>query len=204
MATFGTSYLNRRSKQSLKNIIGDKMEPWNIMDHTFKFRVGDSEEKGGCTFIGGEWKDVTTNDLFKNKTVVMFSLPGAFTPTCSGEQLPSYDKKYQQFIDAGVDNVYCISVNDAFVMNAWARDLEIKNVTMIPDGCGTFTRSMGMLVNKPKQGFGMRSWRYSTLIKDGGIVQFFEEPGFNNFSNDDDPYEVSDPDTMLKYLNERI
>ena len=157
MATFGISSLTRKSKQSLKTIIGDKMEPWNIMDHTFKFRVGDSEEKGGCTFIGGEWKDVTTNDLFKNKTVVMFSLPGAFTPTCSGEQLPSYDKKYQQFV-----------------------------------------------VNKPKQGFGMRSWRYSTLIKDGEVVQFFEEPGFNNFSNDDDPYEVSDPDTMLKYLNERI
>ena len=92
MATFGISSLTRRSKESLKTIIGDKMEPWNIMDHTFKFRVGDSEEKGGCTFIGGEWKDVTTNDLFKNKTVVMFSLPGAFTPTCSGEQLPSYDK----------------------------------------------------------------------------------------------------------------
>ena len=175
-----------------------------IEHHTFKFRVGDSEEKGGCTFIGGEWKDVTAQELFKNKKVVLFSLPGAFTPTCSGEQLPAYDEAYDKFKALGVDDVYCISVNDAFVMNAWARDLEIKNVKMIPDGDSVFTMSMGMLVNKPKQGFGMRSWRYSTLIKDGKVIQFFEEPGFNNFSNDDDPYEVSDPDTMLKYLNERI
>ena len=131
----------------------------------------------------------------------MFSLPGAFTPTCSGQQLPSYDEMYNQFKDKGIDDVYCISVNDAFVMNAWARDLGIKNIKMIPDGCGTFTRSMGMLVNKPKQGFGMRSWRYSALINDGVVEKFNEEPGINNFSSDDDPYEVSDPETMLKSLD---
>ena len=172
-----------------------------IKNHTFKFRVGDSEEKGGCTFIGGEWKDVTTDELFKGKKVVLFSLPGAFTPTCSGQQLPSYDEMYNQFKDKGIDDVYCISVNDAFVMNAWARDLGIKNIKMIPDGCGTFTRSMGMLVNKPKQGFGMRSWRYSAVINDGVVEIFNEEPGINNFSSDDDPYEVSDPETMLKSLD---
>jgi len=176
------------------------MDQWNIIDHTFKFRVGDSDEKGGCTFIGGEWKDVSTDDLFKGKKVVLFSLPGAFTPTCSGQELPSYDTMYQQFKDQGIDDVYCISVNDAFVMNAWARDLQIKNVKMIPDGCGTFTRSMGMLVNKPKQGFGMRSWRYSAIINDGVVEQCFEEPGFNDFSNDDDPYTVSAPEHMMKYL----
>ena len=177
------------------------MNKWEIIDHTFKFRVGDSDEKGGCTFIGGEWKDVSTNELFKGKKIVMFSLPGAFTPTCSGQQLPSYDEMYNQFKDKGIDDVYCISVNDAFVMNAWARDLGIKNIKMIPDGCGTFTRSMGMLVNKPKQGFGMRSWRYSALINDGVVEKFNEEPGINNFSSDDDPYEVSDPETMLKSLD---
>ena len=177
------------------------MNKWEIIDHTFKFRVGDSDEKGGCTFIGGEWKDVSTNELFKGKKIVMFSLPGAFTPTCSGQQLPSYDEMYNQFKDKGIDDVYCISVNDAFVMNAWARDLGIKNIKMIPDGCGTFTRSMGMLVNKPKQGFGMRSWRYSALINDGVVEMFNEEPGINNFSSDDDPYEVSDPETMLKSLD---
>ena len=100
-----------------------------------------------------------------------------------------------------LDEVYCISVNDAFVMNAWARDLGIKNIKMIPDGCGTFTRSMGMLVNKPKQGFGMRSWRYSAVINDGVVEIFNEEPGINDFSNDGDPYEVSDPETMLRSLD---
>ena len=93
------------------------MDKWEIIDHTFKFRVGDSEEAGGCTLIGGEWKDVTTTDLFKDKKVVLFSLPGAFTPTCSGQELPSYDSMHQQFKDKGIDAVYCISVND-FLLNS--------------------------------------------------------------------------------------
>ena len=173
----------------------------NIKKHTFKFREGDSDAKGGCTLIGGTWKDVTTDELFKGKRIVLFSLPGAFTPTCSGEELPSYDRMYQEFIDKGYDDVYCVSVNDAFVMNAWARDLGIKNVKMIPDGCGTFTSNMGMLVAKPKQGFGMRSWRYSALINDGVVEILNMEPGFNNFSDDDDPYEVSDPETMLNSID---
>ena len=174
----------------------------NIKQHTFKFREGDSDEKGGCTFIGGTWKDVTTDDLFKGKRVVMFSLPGAFTPTCSSEELPSYDRMYNEFKELGIDDVYCVSVNDAFVMNAWARDLEIQNVKMIPDGCGTFTSNMGMLVAKPKQGFGMRSWRYAAVVNDGVVEKMFEEPGFNNFSDDDDPYVVSKPEIVKNYLNE--
>ena len=176
------------------------MNKWEIINHTFKFRVGDTDEKGGCTFIGGEWKDVTTDELFKGKKVVMFSLPGAFTLTCSGQELPTYDEMYSQFKDKGIDDVYCISVNDAFVMNAWARDLGIKNVKMIPDGCGTFTRSMGMLVNKPKQGFGMRSWRYAAIVNDGTIENMFIEPGQNDFSDDDDPYTVSSPEHVLSKL----
>jgi len=173
----------------------------NIKQHTFKFREGDSDEKGGCTFIGGTWKDVTTDDLFKGKRVVMFSLPGAFTPTCSSEELPSYDRMYNEFKDMGIDDVYCVSVNDAFVMNAWARDLEIQHVKMIPDGCGTFTSNMGMLVAKPAQGFGMRSWRYAAVVNDGVVEKMFEEPGFNNFSDDDDPYVVSKPEIVKNYLN---
>ena len=177
------------------------MDKWKmIIDHIFKFRIGDTDEKGGCTFIGGEWKDVSTSDLFKDKKVVVFSLPGAFTPTCSGQQLPSYDEMYSQFKDKGIDDVYCVSVNDAFVMNAWARDLGIKNVKMIPDGDGTFTRSMGMLVNKPKQGFGMRSWRYAAIVNDGTIENMFIEPGQNDFSDDDDPYTVSSPEHVLSKL----
>ena len=161
------------------------MDKWKlIIDHIFKFRIGDTDEKGGCTFIGGEWKDVSTKELFGNKKVVIFSLPGAFTPTCSGEQLPTYDEMYSQFKDKGIDDVYCVSVNDAFVMNAWARDLGIEKVKMIPDGNGAFTRSLGMLVNKPVQGFGMRSWRYSALIDNKQIVHFNEEPGLNNLGLD--------------------
>ena len=177
------------------------MDKWKlIIDHIFKFRIGDTDEKGGCTFIGGEWKDVSTKELFGGKKVVIFSLPGAFTPTCSGEQLPTYDEMYSQFKDKGIDDVYCVSVNDAFVMNAWARDLGIKNVKMIPDGDGTFTRSMGMLVNKPKQGFGMRSWRYAAIVNDGTIENMFIEPGQNDFSDDDDPYTVSSPEHVLSQL----
>jgi len=104
------------------------MREYIVDYHTFKFREGDSEEKGGCTFVGGEWKDITSRELFSGKKIVMFSLPGAFTPTCSSDQLPAYDEAYDKFKALGVDDVYCISVNDAFVMNAWARDLEIKNV----------------------------------------------------------------------------
>jgi len=176
------------------------MDQCKIINHTFKFRVGDTDEKGGCTFIGGTWKDVSTSDLFKDKKVLLFSLPGAFTPTCSGEQLPTYDDMHKQFKDKGFDAVYCISVNDAFVMNAWARDLEIKNVVMIPDGCGTFTRSMGMLVNKPAQGFGMRSWRYAAVINNCVVEKWFEEPGINNNSDDDDPYTVSSPEKVLENI----
>ena len=179
------------------------MDKWKlIIDHIFKFRIGDTDEKGGCTFIGGEWKDVSTKELFGNKKVVIFSLPGAFTPTCSGQQLPTYDEMYSQFKDKGIDDVYCVSVNDAFVMNAWARDLGIKNVKMIPDGDGTFTRSMGMLVNKPKQGFGFRSWRYCAIIDNEIITYLAEEPGINNFSNDEDPYVESTPEKVIKFIEE--
>ena len=174
------------------------MDKWKlIIDHIFKFRIGDTDEKGGCTFIGGEWKDVSTKELFNDKKVVIFSLPGAFTPTCSGQQLPTYDEMYSQFKDKGIDDVYCVSVNDAFVIDAWARDLGIKNVKMIPDGDGTFTRSMGMLVNKPKQGFGMRSWRYAAIVNNGTIENMFIEPGQNDFSDDDDPYTVSSLEHVL-------
>ena len=170
----------------------------------FKTREGDTDEVGGCTFIGGEWKDVDTTAIFDNKKVVVFALPGAFTPTCSSQQVPGYEAKYDELKSLGVDEVYCLSVNDAFVMNAWARDLQIKNVKMIPDGCGTFTRNLGMLVNKPAQGFGLRSWRYSAVINDGVVEMRFVEPGFNQYSDDDDPYTVSSPEHMLKYLQSSI
>ena len=170
-----------------------------IPEVTFKTRIGDNESLGGGCSIGGEWKDVSSNDLFKNKKVVLFSLPGAYTPTCSSQQVPGYEDKYEE-LKKYVDEVYCISVNDSFVMNAWFRDQNISKVKPIGDGEGKFTKEMDMLVNKPKQGFGMRSWRYSALIDNGEVVKMFVEVGKNNDSNDEDPFTVSDANTMLNHL----
>ncbi len=170
----------------------------------FKTREGDTDEVGGCTFIGGSWKDVDTKQIFDDKKIVVFALPGAFTPTCSSQQVPGYEAKYDELKQLGIDEVYCLSVNDAFVMNAWFKDTNVKKVKAIGDGEGVFTQGMGMLVNKPGQGFGMRSWRYSMLVDNGEVVKVFEEPGKNNSSDDDDPFEVSDVDTMINYLKENV
>ena len=168
----------------------------------FKTRTGDDNAVGGCAFIGGEWKEVDTVEIFDDKRVVVFALPGAFTPTCSSQQVPAYEELYEDIKAQGVDEIYCLSVNDAFVMNAWFNNQEIKKVKPIGDGEGVFTQGMCMLVNKPAQGFGMRSWRYSMLVDNGEVVKIFEEPGKNNASDDNDPFEVSDAQTMLTYLKE--
>ena len=99
----------------------------------FKTRIGDTDAVGGCTFIGGEWKDIDTTEIFEGKKVVVFALPGAFTPTCSSQQLPGYEEKYDEIKSLGIDEVYCLSVNDAFVMNAWFRDEKIVKVKPIGD-----------------------------------------------------------------------
>ena len=145
-----------------------------------------------------EWKSVTTADLFGGKTVVVFSLPGAFTPTCSSTHLPRYNELAPAFFANGVDSILCVSVNDAFVMNEWARDQEADKVTLVPDGNGEFTAGMGMLVDKSDLGFGKRSWRYSMLVKDGVVTKMFVEP-----EKEGDPFEVSGADTMLKHINPR-
>lgn len=145
---------------------------------------------------GDAWKDVSTDELFKGKTVVVFSLPGAFTPTCSSTHLPRYNELARAFKQNGVDDILCVSVNDTFVMNAWKADQEAENITVVPDGNGEFSAGMGMLVDKDVLGFGKRSWRYSMLVKDGVVVKMFIEP-----EKEGDPFEVSDADTMLKYIN---
>ena len=170
---------------------------------TFRTREGDEVETDGGCAIGGQWVNKTTDDYFKGKRVVIFSLPGAFTPTCSSQQLPGFEEKYNEIKSKGIDEVYCISVNDSYVMNAWAEHMKIKHVKMIPDGSGNFTRFMGMLIGKNKQGFGMRSWRYAAIVNDGVVEKIFEEPGFNNFSDDDDPYIESTPENVMNYLNEK-
>ncbi len=142
------------------------------------------------------WRDVTSDDVFAGKTVVVFSLPGAFTPTCSSAHVPRYDELAPVFKANGVDDIVCVSVNDTFVMNAWAESQNVQHVKMLPDGSGKFTEAMGMLVDKDDLGFGMRSWRYSMLVRDGVIEKMFIEP-----NKPGDPFEVSDADTMLNYIN---
>lgn len=145
---------------------------------------------------GSQWKEITTDDLFKGKKVAVFSLPGAFTPTCSGSHVPRFNDLAPVLKENGVDSIVCISVNDTFVMNEWKKDQHAENITFIPDGNGEFTEGMGMLVDKNNLGFGKRSWRYSMLVKDGVIEKMFIEPQVEG-----DPFEVSDADTMLNYIN---
>ena len=143
-----------------------------------------------------EFVDVSSREIFKGKTVVVFSLPGAFTPTCSSTHLPRYNELADVFNANGVDEIVCMSVNDAFVMDAWQQDQEAENIRLIPDGNGEFSEGMGMLVDKSDLGFGHRSWRYSMLVKDGIVEKMFIEPDVPG-----DPFEVSDADTMLEYIN---
>ncbi len=163
---------------------------------TFKTRVRDESVEGPNPY---RWEDQTSDDIFKGKKVVLFALPGAFTPTCSTTHLPRYEALYDEFKALGVDEVICLSVNDAFVMFQWGKHQGVEKVKLLPDGSGTFTRKMGMLVSKDNLGFGMRSWRYSAFIDDGEIKKMFVEPGFDD-ECPTDPFEVSDADTMLNYL----
>ena len=144
-----------------------------------------------------DWFTESAEDYFAGKKTLVVSLPGAFTPTCSGMQLPSLEALYDDFKAKGIDEVYCLSVNDSFVMNAWAKDLEIENVKMIPDGSGEFTRDMDMLVFKPFQNFGYRSWRYAMLINDMEVEKMWVEDGKNQMGLDDDPYQNTKPEDIL-------
>jgi len=145
----------------------------------------------------------TSADLFNGKRVVIFSLPGAFTPTCSAYQLPGFEAFYNMFTEQGIDEIYCISVNDGFVMNAWGKDQGIEKVKLIPDGNGYFTNGMGFLVSKSNLGFGERSWRYAAIINDGVIEKLFVEEGFRD-NADTDPYEASTPEAVLEYVKSTV
>ncbi|MDP6475670.1 MAG: peroxiredoxin [Alphaproteobacteria bacterium] len=166
---------------------------------TFKTRVRDESVGGPNPF---RWQDRGSDEIFNGRKVVLFALPGAFTPTCSTSHLPRYEELHGEFAAAGIDEVICLSVNDAFVMFQWGKAQGIENVTLLPDGSGTFTRMMGMLVDKDNLGFGYRSWRYSMLVEDGEIVQIFTEPGFADNAQDD-PFEVSGAEDMLAFIKTR-
>jgi peroxiredoxin len=179
----------------MKDMIGKR-----VPDTIFKTRVRDDSIGGPNPY---RWQDMTTADYFSGKRVILFSLPGAFTPTCSTYQLPGFEQMFNEFQEVhGINHIYCMSVNDSFVMNAWARQQEIKNVEVIPDGNGEFAYSMGMLVGKQNLGFGWRSWRYAAIIDDGVITDWFEEPGFKDDA-EDDPYGVSSPENIMAHLNAR-
>ena len=151
----------------------------------------------------GEFVTRTSAELFDGKRVVLFSLPGAFTPTCSAYQLPGFEEKFDDFIGSGIDAIYCISVNDGFVMNSWAQDQNIEKVKLIPDGNAHFTRSMGMLVSKSNLGFGDRSWRYAMVVDNGIIEKLFIEVGQRD-NAETDPYEATTPEVVLDYLKTTV
>ena len=167
-----------------------------VPEVVFKTRVRDESVEGPNPF---RWQDMTTQEIFGGKRVVVFSLPGAFTPTCSSTHLPRYEALYDEIKAQGIDEIICISVNDAFVMFQWGKAQGAEKVFLLPDGNGEFTRKMGMLVDKSNLGFGMRSWRYSMVVNDMEIEQIFIEPDFGD-NCPTDPFEVSDADTMLTYL----
>jgi len=188
---FGELMFNIFKKK--KNIMEIKMrkEQYEVPQVQFVFREN------------GEFVTRTTSELFDGKRVVLFSLPGAFTPTCSAYQLPGFEERYDDFIGSGIDAIYCISVNDGFVMNAWQQDQNIKNVKLIPDGNAYFTRSMGMLVNKSNLGFGDRSWRYAMVVDNGIIEKLFVEAGQRD-NADTDPYEETTPEVVLDYVKSTV
>lgn len=170
-----------------------------IPDVTLKTRVRDESIGGDNPF---RWQDLKVRDEFAGKRVVVFSLPGAFTPTCSNEQCPAFERLHDDFRKLGIDAVYCIAVNDAFVMYQWGLKLGVDKVRLLPDGSGHFTRRMGMLIDKDHLGFGMRSWRYAMVVDDNRITHWFEEPAINDEGADDDPYGETSPEHILATLQE--
>ena len=152
---------------------------------------------------GFEWYDLSANEMFANRRVAVFGLPGAFTPTCSSTHVPTFDAYYDEICGHNIDEIYCISVNDGFVMNAWADQQNLRKVKVLPDGNADFTRSMGMLVDKKHVGFGQRSWRYCAIIDDGVVEKWWQEDGMNNDGNDPDPYDQTTPENCIEYLSKK-
>jgi peroxiredoxin len=194
------------------SIYDDDYENWKIKDHLkrtdkrigelvpsvkFKIRVRDDSIEGPNPY---RWDDLTSYEIFGGKRVIVFALPGAFTPTCSTFQLPNFEKMYDDFKARGVDEIYCLSVNDAFVMNCWAKQQGVEKVKMLPDGNAEFTSKIGMLVEKSNLGFGERSWRYAMIVDNGKIRGWFEEPGFADNATDD-PYGESSPENVIKFIS---
>lgn len=172
----------------------------NVPNVTFKVRVPDASnsETNSCEIVPSKWADLTTDEIFKDKLIVVFSLPGAFTPTCSTFQLPGFEQKAQDFYDLGVSEIYCVSVNDSFVMNAWRDANNLKNVKVLPDGNGTFTEGMGQLIDMSVVGFNKRSRRYAMIVENGVVLKMFIEP--DSSAEDPDPYGETTPENVFASL----
>lgn len=170
--------------------------PQTVPNVVFKTRVRDESIGGDNPF---RWQEVSSDEVFSNRKIIVVALPGAFTPTCSSAHLPEYEKKYDEFKKLGIDEIYCVAVNDAFVMYQWSQKLGVQHVKMLPDGNADFTHGMNMLVKKDNLGFGDRSWRYAMLVDNKKIVKLFAEPNLSD-NCPSDPFEVSDAQTMLDYL----
>ena len=188
----------RNKKRGIKKTKLNKMEGKRVPRVKLRTRISDRKIKKNPY----RWKTVDTGNMFRNKKIVVFSLPGAFTPTCSSKHLPDFEKKYSELRKKGVDDVICMSVNDAFVMHNWKKQMKIKNVTLVPDGNGEFTAKMGALVKKNNLGFGDRSWRYSMLVDNGKIIKLFSEPNMGD-NHKTDPFSVSSVHTMLNYIDSK-
>jgi len=189
---------NRTQQNTAQQNTAQQASP-RVPDVVFKTRVRDESIDHENRF---RWQDISSADIFGGKNIVLLALPGAFTPTCSSTHLPGYEQSYEQFKQKGVDEVYCLSVNDAFSMFQWAKQLGVEKVKMLPDGNCEFSRLMGMLVKKDNLGFGDRSWRYSMHVVDGVIKAQFVEPGLMD-NCPEDPFTVSDATTMLDYLSQQ-
>ena len=170
-----------------------------IPDVTLKTRVRDEVVEGRNPF---RWQDLKVRNEFAGRKVVVLSLPGAFTPTCSNEQLPGFERLCEQFKAAGVDDIYCLSVNDAFVMYQWGKTHGVQNIKLLPDGSANFIRRMGVLTDKDHLGFGLRSWRYAMVVADNNVTHWFEEPGINDEGTDSDPYGESSPEAVMAALKQ--
>ena len=168
----------------------------SVPNLTFHTRVRDDSIEGDNPYV---WEDLTTDMIFKGRKVLVFSLPGAFTPTCSTFQLPDFERLAAEFYDLGIEDIYCLSVNDSFVMNAWGKANNLENVKLIPDGSGLFTIGMNMIVSKDNLSFGQRSWRYAMVVDNGVVSDWFEEPG-KAHNAEDDPYGETSPQNILEAL----
>ena len=171
-----------------------------IPNTTFFFR----KENPNFTGIDkNDWFPEKSQDLLVGKKVIIVGVPGPFTPVCSGFQVPQFEKYYNDFkFEYGIEEIYITAVADFFVMDAWKKSLNLKNLKMLPDGSGDWARLNGMLVNRAEWGYGYRSWRYAMIVDNLIIERMFCEPNPEDMIGND-PYGESAPQNILEWLSRK-